>query len=237
MITAVIPAYNVEKTIRNVIKETKKYCDNIIVIDDGSRDNTGKVVKEEGIKLITHKKNKGLGAALRTGFNAAINCKSDIILTLDSDGQHNPNEIPRFLNAISKGYDFVLGERDLKKYPLIKKIGNFFLNVMTNIISGTTLNDTESGFRAFSSYGLKRIYPYLRANRYEIASEIIFAVGLYNIKYTNVKISSPIYVKGVTIRGGIRNFLYMLHRRKRDLKSYVQDSKYILRKWLKRFGF
>jgi len=232
---AIIPAYNEEKTIGNVVKIAKKYVDEVVVINDGSKDKTEEIAKKAGAKIITHKTNKGLGKSLRDGFRYALNKDFDIIITLDADGQHNPKEIPKFIKAINEGYEFVLGERDLSKYPLIKKIGNFFLNFMTNIITGTTLRDTESGFRAYSKDALKKIFPYLKANRYEIASEIIFAVGYYDIKYKNVKISSPVYVKGVTIRDGINIFFYMLKRReRRKIKDYIADFKYVIRKWLKR---
>jgi len=234
-ILAIIPAYNEEKTIGNIVKISKRYVDDVIVINDGSTDKTEEIAKKAGAKVITHKKNKGLGKSLRDGFKYALKNNFDIIITLDADGQHNPKEIPKFIEAINEGYDFVLGERDLSKYPLIKKIGNLFLNFITNIITGTTLKDTESGFRAYSKEALKKIFPYLKANRYEIASEIIFAVGYYNIRYKNIKISSKIYVKGVTIRDGIKIFLYMLKRReKKGIKDYLSDFKYVTKKWLKR---
>jgi glycosyltransferase involved in cell wall biosynthesis len=231
----IIPAYNEEKTVGNIVKNAKKYAVEVIVINDGSKDKTEEMAKKAGAKVITHKRNKGLGKSLRDGFKYAIKKDFDIIITLDADGQHNPKEIPKFIKAINEGYGFVLGERDLSKYPIIKKIGNLFLNFITNIITGTTLRDTESGFRAYSKSALKKIFPYLKANRYEIASEIIFAVGYYEIKYKNVKISSDIYVKGVTIRDGIKIFLYMLKRRKRKkIKDYIADFKYVTKKWLKR---
>jgi glycosyltransferase involved in cell wall biosynthesis len=231
----IIPAYNEEKTVGSIVKIAKKYADEVVVINDGSKDKTEEMAKKAGAKIIEHEKNKGLGKSLRDGFEYALENDFDIIITLDADGQHDPKEIPKFIKAINEGYDFVLGERDLSQYPLIKKIGNFFLNFMTNIITGTTLRDTESGFRAYSKDALKKIFPFLKANRYEIASEIIFAVGYYDIKYKNVKISSPIYVKGVTIRDGINIFFYMLKRRKRrKIKDYIADFKYVIRKWIKR---
>lgn len=233
-IAVVIPALNEEDTIGNVIREVKKNKGNPIVIDDGSTDKTAWIAKRRGAVLIVHKKNMGLGASLRDGFRKALEMKADIIFSIDADGQHDPKDMPKFIAEIEKGYGFVLGDRDLHNYPLVKKLGNLFLNFMTNLISGTTLKDTESGFRCFSREALEKIYPYLKAERYEIAAEIIFAVGLYNIKYTNVKISSPFYVKGVTVAHGIRNFRYMIFKRKRNLKSYITDFKYVCRKWLVR---
>lgn len=234
MIVVVMPALNVESSIGNAIKGAKRYADKIIVVDDGCTDKTAKIARSLGAIVLTHKKNRGLGAALRTGFRKALDIKADIIFSIDSDGQHDPKEMPKFIEKIKSGHGFVLGERDLEKYPFVKKFGNFVLNIITNVISGTTIKDTESGFRCFSRNALEKVFPYLKADKYEIAAEIIFAVGLYNIKYTNVKIKSPVYVKGVTIAHGIRNFLYMIRRRKRDWRSYLVDTRYVMKKWLLR---
>jgi glycosyltransferase involved in cell wall biosynthesis len=232
MTVAVIPAYNEEKTIGKIIKETKKHVDKVIVVDDGSADSTPKIAKRLGVVLLKHKTNEGLGSSLRDGFKKALRMGADIIITLDADGQHDPKEIPKFVKKIRKGYDFVLGQRNLRKYPFVKKFGNFFLNLMTNFISGTYIKDTESGFRAFRSSALKRLY--LRAKQYEIAVEIVFEVGRNKLKYANVPVSSPIYKQGVDVLDGFRNLSYLLHRRRRDLRSYVDDFKFVLRNWLGR---
>ncbi|MEM5779300.1 MAG: glycosyltransferase family 2 protein, partial [Candidatus Aenigmatarchaeota archaeon] len=234
-IIAIIPAFNESKTIESIVRETKKYVDEVVVVDDGSSDATGELAKKAGAKVIKHNKNFGLGRSLRDGFHYALKKNFDIIITLDADGQHSPRDIPKFIEAINEGYDFVLGERNLAKYPLIKKIGNLFLNFMTNFISGTILKDTESGFRAYTRSALKKIIKYIKAVRYEIACEIIFAVGYYNLKYKNVPIASEIYVKGVRVRDGIKIFLYMLRRRKRiGIKDYLIDTSYVIRKWIER---
>lgn len=235
-VVAIIPAYNESKTVEKIVKEAKKYVDEVLVVDDGSSDSTGEIARRAGANVITHEKNFGLGRSLRDGFLYALKKNFDIIITLDADGQHSPKDIPKFIEAINEGYDFVLGERNLAKYPLIKKIGNIFLNFMTNIISGTTLKDTESGFRAYKRDALKKIIKYVRADRYEIACEIIFAVGYYNLKYKNVPIASDVYVKGVRVRDGIKIFFYMLRRRKRiGIRDYLIDARYVIKKWVERF--
>ena len=214
MIIAVMPAHNEEKAIKNVIERAKKYVDKLIVVDDASRDNTGKIVKNLGVMLVTHKNNRGLGGALRSGFSKALEMSkddNDIIITIDADGQHIPEEIPKFVKEIRKGYDFVLGKRDLSKYPFVKKFGNFFLNIFTNMICGTNLKDTESGFRAFTKRALKKME--FKAERYEIAAEILYQVGKTNTKASNVDIKVPIYVKGVGVLDGFKNFLYLLKLR------------------------
>lgn len=230
MITAVIPAYNEELTIEGVVDKTKKYVDEIIVINDASTDETKDLIKEKNVKLIDHKKNRGLGKSLRDGIKKAIELDSDIIITIDADGQHDPDDIPRLVEKIKNGNDFVLGARDLRQYPFIKKLGNFFLNTITNFISGTYLKDTESGFRAFTKKAAQKMT--LKSNRYEIATEIIFEVGKNNLKSTNIKIDSPIYVKGVGIGDGILNFIFLINRsREKKIREYLRDIKYVLKKW------
>jgi glycosyltransferase involved in cell wall biosynthesis len=215
MIIAVMPAYNEEKKIGEVLKATGKYVDKIIVVDDCSRDNTAMVAKKLGVIVIKHDQNKGLGGALRTGFGKALEISkndSDIIITIDSDGQHVASDIPKFIDKINSGYGFVLGQRDVSRYPMRKRIGNRMLTFLTNLVCGTNLRDTESGFRAFTKSALNKLD--LRSERYEIAAEIIKEVGRRRIKSTNVPVESPIYFrgKGVKVSDGIKNFLYILKR-------------------------
>ncbi|MAH43016.1 hypothetical protein CL614_04830 [archaeon] len=229
-VVAVIPAFNEELTIEGVIYKTSQYVDKIIVVDDCSKDATYILAKKRGVTIIRHDVNKGLGTSLRDGFGKALEMGADIIISIDADGQHEPSEIPKFINKINQGYDFVLGERDLRKYPFIKKFGNFFLNAATNFISGTNLMDTEGGFRAFSKSGLKKLY--LKSERYEIATEIIFEVGRNKLRSANVPVKSPIYVSGVNVFDGVKNFIFLMHRRERHWFDYISDFKYVLRKWL-----
>ena len=225
-VAIVMPAYNEEETVGNIVRKTKKYGQ-VIVVDDASKDNTSKEAKRAGAVVVSHKVNKGLGSALRTGFSTALKMRPDIVITIDADGQHKPEEIRKFVELVDEGYDFVLGERDLSKYPFVKKFGNFFLNRITNFVSGTHLKDTESGFRAFRADGLKKLY--LKAERYEIAVEIVFEVGRNRLRHTSVKISSPRYVKGVGVWDGVGNFLYLLHRKRRTVQNTLEDIGYVLR--------
>lgn len=206
----VIPAYNEEKTIAGVINRVKKFGD-VIVVDDCSIDATSEVAKKSGASVIRHAKNHGLGGALRTGFQQAMAKNYDAVVTLDADGQHNPEDVPKFIAKINEGYDFVLGKRSLKKYPFVKKFGNFFLNRLTNLISGTSLHDTESGFRAIRADALKKFR--LNAERYEIAVEIVYECGKNKLKCANIDIDSPVYRKGVGFWDGISNFNYLLKKK------------------------
>lgn len=232
MIIAVMPAHNEENSISWLIRETKRHVDKVVVVNDASMDRTESFARREGAIVVSHARNMGLGASLRTGFSKALSMNADVIVTIDADGQHDPAEIPRFLEKMSQGYGFVLGERDLSKYPSIKKLGNFFLGAATNFISGTSLKDTESGYRVFTAETLKKLH--LIAERYEIAVEIVFEVGRNNIKYANVRVSSPKYVRGVGIIDGMKNFLFLMRRRQRNIKDYWTDFKYVMKNAVKR---
>jgi glycosyltransferase involved in cell wall biosynthesis len=156
-ITAILPAYNEELCISSVILCSKKYVDKVIVVDDGSTDNTAKIAKLAGARVISHSSNKGKGAALKTGFEAVK--ESEIIVTLDSDGQHNPKEIPKLINPIINGEaDIVNGSRYIngnkKDTPSYRRIGQSILDKITNLGSGLNSTDSQSGFRAFARYTL-----------------------------------------------------------------------------------
>jgi glycosyltransferase involved in cell wall biosynthesis len=159
-IVIMTPAYNEEKTIGAVIKAIPRDIAEdvkVIVIDDGSTDNTVKVAKESGAdKVISHNTNKGLGVAFQTGIETALKTNADIIVNIDADGQFNPNDIPRLIKPIIGGKaDMVTCSRFLDKnlepdMPGIKKFGN---NIFTKLVSRLTnqkFTDTQCGFRAYS---------------------------------------------------------------------------------------
>jgi glycosyltransferase involved in cell wall biosynthesis len=154
MILAAIPAYNEEIAIGSVILRTKKYVDKVIVIDDGSRDATSNVAEMAGAAVIHHDKNQGKGAALKDAIQTPRQLDADILVCVDADGQHNPEEIPRLLSPIQNGLaDMVIGSRFLEiqnVVPGYRRVGQKILNSLTNSISQTKVTDSQSGFRAFS---------------------------------------------------------------------------------------
>jgi len=138
MISLIIPAYNEEKTIGTIVKKAKRYVDEVIVVDDGSHDKTYEIALKYGAKVIRHNRNMGYIQALRTGFKAS---SGDIIVTMDADGQHNPEDIPRLLHPLLRGNaDLVLGVRD--KLTLSEKI----ITLLTNF--RVKISDASTGFRA-----------------------------------------------------------------------------------------
>jgi glycosyltransferase involved in cell wall biosynthesis len=200
----IIPAYNEENKIVDVINKSRKYIDNIIVVDDGSNDNTYNIVKEQDVVILRHLINLGKGAALKTGCDYAIKKGAEIMIVLDGDGQHNPKKIIDFINSLKEA-EIVFGCRNLNKnMPLILKIGNLFINTVTRLLYGINLRDTQCGFRAFTSSAYKKIR--WRALDYSMESEMVANVGKHHLKYKEIPIET-IYsdkYKGTTIIDGIR---------------------------------
>jgi len=159
-IVAVLAAYNEEKSIAKVILTTEKLVDKIIVVDDGSRDLTGDIAKRLGVAVLTHESNRGKGAALRSGIDLAKKEGFDILVTLDSDSQHDPKEIPLVVEPILQGNaDLVIGVRPMDSgvMPRERIVGNKLFDAMSNQKSGEKLHDTQSGFRAYSASALDKI--------------------------------------------------------------------------------
>ncbi len=198
-IIAVIPAYNEEKSIENVVLLTKNYVNHVIVCDDGSIDATADIVSNLGVILTNHEKRIGKGYALRTLFKEAIKYDPDIIITIDADGQHDPYQIPLLLKPILLGEsDMVVGSRFLKDsytdISFIRNIGLRSLNLFQNILFHTKVTDYQSGFRAFSRKSFITVLN-SKEGGYGIESEqLIIALknGIrlseipVNIKYNNL---------------------------------------------------
>jgi glycosyltransferase involved in cell wall biosynthesis len=214
----VVPAYNEEKTLVSVIKGLKKEgYDNIIVVDDGSRDSTYRLASKEKVILLHHVLNRGLGAALGTGIRAAVEEGAEIIVTFDSDGQHNPKDVKRVAEQIVKGNDVVIGSRLLntKGMPWYRVLQNFIGNIVTYILFGVWTTDSQSGLRAFSREAAQKIR--IKTNRMEVSSEIIGEIGRNKLKFKEVPIK-PIYTeyslsKGQSLLVGIKTFLKLVLRR------------------------
>jgi glycosyltransferase involved in cell wall biosynthesis len=187
----VIPAFNEEKVIKNVLEEINKSgYDNLVVVDDGSADNTFEEAKKiQNIIVLRHKINRGKGAATKTGIEAAKLLGADIIVTMDGDGQHNPEDIKKLIEPIiQKRFEVVLGTR-LKNptgMPWYKIIQNHIGNIITWYLFGLWVTDSQSGFRAYSRKAAELINT--RADRYEYDSEVIREIYIYKLKYKEVPI-------------------------------------------------
>ena len=162
-ITIGLPAYNEEKNIASVITKLKKITDSIIVCDDGSSDMTSEISKNLGAVVISHKKNMGYGAALRTIFKKSVELDSDILVTFDADGQHRIEDINKILQPLENNEaDIVIGSRFLdneSKIPNYRKIGIKVITKVTNASLKKKLTDSQSGFRAYNKQALTQISP------------------------------------------------------------------------------
>jgi len=156
---ALFPAYDNEQTIARVILLAQKYVDEVVVVDDGSKDMTAVIAERLGAKVLRHDRNLGKGAALRTGFNYAKQSGADLIVTLDSDGQHDPEEIPHMIDPILKGEaDVVIGSRRFSSQDkAYRRFGRRVLDRVTGVEINGVLVDAQSGFRAYSKMALQKV--------------------------------------------------------------------------------
>lgn len=188
MRAAVIPAYNEEKTIKDAIERTKKFVDRVIVVDDGSTDGTFTEAKKTGVTVIKHEKNQGKTAALKTGF-AHIG-DSDIVVIMDADLQHLPEEIPLLIGAIEDGCDLCIGSRLLSNsnhMPSFNKISNRVTSIVLSIMAGQKITDPQSGFRALKRETLDNLE--LVADRYAVEHIMILEAARKGFKIREIPVS------------------------------------------------
>ena len=190
-ITIGIPAYNEEKNIAKIITKLKKITDSIIVCDDGSSDMTSEIAKNLGVIVISHKKNMGYGAAIRTIFEKSAEIGSDILVTFDADGQHRVEDVSRVLRPLENSEaDIVIGSRFLGKQsnvPNYRKLGIKVITQVTNSSIKTKLTDSQSGFRAYSKQVLSKIS--LSEIGMGISTEILIKASSEGLRITEVPIT------------------------------------------------
>ena len=219
-ISVIIPAYNEENSIGEVIGRTIAVMESlkrpyeIIVVDDGSTDKTPEIASKYKVTVLLNRRNMGKGYALRRGIEHA---KGQIIVTLDSDGSHDPKEIPNLIEPLYNGIDLTAGSRFLgnKKNATTKlnRIGNILINLMIMALTGKYITDSQTGFRAFKREVLEKLN--LTAERYEFETEVTVK-GLDNgFKYLEV----PITVKK---RMHQRSKLRILHDGVRIFKTILK---------------
>jgi len=213
----VIPAYNEEQVIGLVIDEVKAAGNFwIVVVDDGSEDNTFSICKADtDVIVIRHKINRGKGAAVKTGVAAAKAFDADIIVTLDGDGQHDPQDISALIEPIfNDGVDVILGTRmtDPDGMPLIRKVANYIGNFFTWCFYGIWVSDSQSGFRAFSKYSASIINT--KADKYEYDSKIIREINNNKLRFKEVpvKVRYTGYSMGKKNQQGFTNGIRTLFR-------------------------
>jgi glycosyltransferase involved in cell wall biosynthesis len=175
----VIPAYNEEATVAQVVREAVRVADAVVVVDDGSRDRTSVLAGEAGAIVVRHAVNRGLGGALGTGIAAAIKLGADAVVTMDADGQHRAADAARVFERIGKGdVDFVIGSRMIPgdgagagKMPIHRVLFNAVGNALTYLLFGVWVTDSQSGLRGLSRRAAETVD--LRTNGMEVSSEFI----------------------------------------------------------------
>jgi glycosyltransferase involved in cell wall biosynthesis len=216
-IVAVIPAYNEERFIGSVVLQTLPYVRTVIVVDDGSTDQTAGVAQAAGAVIIRHPKNLGKGAALNTGFEAATEYRSDAIVTLDADSQHNPAELSKIVAPVlNDEADIVIGSRyldDKSGVPRIRIWGHQVINLITRFASGETSTDSQSGYRAFSSKALDSTY--FASSGFSVESEMQFIAKEHKMRLKEVRITVQypdkpkrnIIAHGMSVLNGVLNLI------------------------------
>lgn len=218
-IMAVIAAYNEEKHIAMVLQGVKKYLppSHIIVVDDGSKDQSSSIALQEGVHSLRNIINLGKGAALKTGCDFALGQHADILVVLDADNQHDPKEIPKFLEAV-QSHDIVFGYRKFNKnMPFVFKLGNTIIKFAIQFLYHMNLKDSQCGYRAFSADTYKKIR--WSVSDYSLESEMVANVGKHHLSYVELPIET-IYAdkyKGTTVLDGVKIVLNLFMWRLRWL--------------------
>lgn len=159
-----IPAFNEAKTIAGVINGAKHFAGTVVVCDDGSKDDTYEMAGSCGARVLRHQANRGYGASLSTLFQFARRTDAELLVTMDADGQHHPENLPDLiLPILNSEADVVIGSRFLAKSPVpwFRKLGIKIINMVVNFSTGLNLTDTQSGFRAYSRRAIESIAPSL----------------------------------------------------------------------------
>lgn len=220
-ITVLIPAYNETRFIGSTVLKACTYADTVIVIDDGSKDNTAEVAEAAGAILVRHTHNMGKGAALNTGFCKARELGAQIVVTLDADGQHMPEELPRVVEPVLAGEaDIVIGSRYISrqsKVPRHRIWGHWFFNQLTHLSSGISASDSQSGYRAYSAAALDVLS--FCSDGFSVESEMQFIAHEKGLRLKEVPITilytdkpkRSVMKQGLTVLGGVLKLTGQYH--------------------------
>lgn len=226
-VCCVIPAYQESRAIKQVIHLSQKYCTNIIVVDDGSTDNTSQIAEASNAIVLRHSKNLGKGAALRTGFNHALEMGCEIIITLDGDLQHNPHSIPRFIDKLHQGFDIVVGSRYAtrsEEMPFLRKLSNLITTQALRVFFKVPVTDSQSGYRAFRKQVLE-VIP-VRDDGFSAETEILIDAKRAGFEISEVPIATNYGEEESKIRArrDITRWLLTLSRNLLPHSRFVRQS-------------
>lgn len=217
VIVAVIPAYNEGARVAGIVRAAKKYVGDVVVVDDGSSDDTAAHAEKAGARVVRHPENCGAGAATMTGIEAARALGADIVVTLDGDEQHDPTDIPRLLQPILDGKaDLAFGNRfgQRNRIPFIRRVFNGLGNVVTFLATGKWVDDSQCGFKAFGPRALGEVS--IRMSGYEFCTEIVREAATHKWRTVQVPIkvlySEYTLAKGQSFAHGVKTALKILLR-------------------------
>jgi glycosyltransferase involved in cell wall biosynthesis len=185
----VVPAFNEAESVGVVVRQIRTRFEHVVVVDDGSTDETAGAAADAGAAVVRHALNRGQGAALQTGIDYALGCGAQAIVTFDSDGQHRLEDVEALLGALEGGNDVALGSRFLRpdnRVPWQRKLTLKLGVVFTRLVSGIRVSDTHNGLRAFSRRAAQRIR--IRQDRMAHASEILDEIARLKLSYIEVPV-------------------------------------------------
>jgi glycosyltransferase involved in cell wall biosynthesis len=185
-----IPSYNAESTIKEAVNICKQFASEILVINDGSSDNTEEIARKAGAEIITHRKNRGYGGAIKTALEEGLKRNAKVTVTFDADLQHDAKDIPKIIKPIlSNEADIVIGSRFLEKNNNVKayrKFGIRFITRLVSAFSGNNIADAESGLRGYSIDSLKQLIPMLETEGMGMSAEILLKASVSKLKIVEV---------------------------------------------------
>ena len=193
-----IPAFNAAKSVGDVVRASKELVPDVVVINDGSRDETAAVARAAGAEVVDHPQNRGKGAGLKTGFAYAIKNGYDLVVTLDADGQHLPREIPKFLESRKETKaDLIIGGRAHLFGEMLprRRLANRFSAWTIAKASKTGITDSQSGFRLYSANLLRNVR--LHTDGFDLESEVIVRAGVGGFKVLTIPIDLG-FVDGIS---------------------------------------
>ena len=190
-LVAVIPCYNTSRACIDVVRRTRGRVDRVIAVDDGSTDDTLEALRETGCEIVQLPVNQGKGVALRHGFEAALAGEADYVVTLDGDGQHLPEEIDGLVaEAVRGDSDVVVGVRRISKMPVRSQFGNLWTKWLYRAQTGTTLPDTQSGFRVFKASAIRALMGRVRWARFDTEMDMLLKARRLGMRQTTAPIST-----------------------------------------------
>ncbi|MEA4906476.1 MAG: glycosyltransferase family 2 protein [Anaerolineaceae bacterium] len=212
-VVVIIPVFNEERFIGSVLLKTLRYPVTVIVVDDGSEDDSASIAARAGAIVLQLETNQGKGAALNRGFHYARELEPDVVVVLDGDGQHLPEELPRIIQPVIDGEaDIVVGSRyiaDTSNTPPGRRLGHQVINLASSVSSGVAVSDSQSGFRAFSPKAYRDVQ--FSSNGFSVESEMQFYAHEHQLKVVEVPITiryldkakRPAVQQGMSVLNGI----------------------------------